>query len=115
MVACVNAMFVAMAGSLRFYPRRLKVRDMTEHRITRRDLIKAAAVAISGAALPGCRGRRRQMVTEEVTGYVWDVVADGNDGPGPRSRHGLVHDTGARTTVLFGGVIWGKQPVLKSD
>lgn len=45
----------------------------------------------------------------------WEVVATGRDGPGPRSRHGLVHDPVRRATVLFGGVIWRGNGTLRSD
>jgi hypothetical protein len=32
-----------------------------------------------------------------------------------RSRHGLVHDRGAKAAVLFGGIIWGPPETLKAD
>ena len=36
----------------------------------------------------------------------WEVIAAGNDGPGLRSRHGLVYDRSAKAAVLFAGIIW---------
>ena len=39
----------------------------------------------------------------------WEVVAAGDAGPGPRSRHGLVYDRSAKAAVLFGGIIWNAQ------
>jgi hypothetical protein len=38
--------------------------------------------------------------------FAWHVVTSGGDGPGPRSRHGLVHDDLTHTTILFGGIRW---------
>jgi hypothetical protein len=38
--------------------------------------------------------------------FSWHVIASGQDGPGPRSRHGLVHDDLSRRTILFGGILW---------
>jgi hypothetical protein len=47
--------------------------------------------------------------------FAWDVVASGAEGPGPRSRHGLVYDSGVRATVLFGGIIWTGRGRMQSD
>jgi hypothetical protein len=47
--------------------------------------------------------------------FEWEVVAPRRGGPGPRSRHGLVYDRGAKAAVLFGGVIWGDGWTLRSD
>jgi hypothetical protein len=38
--------------------------------------------------------------------FVWQAVGEPGNGPGPRSRHGLVYDRDAGATVLFGGVVW---------
>jgi hypothetical protein len=45
----------------------------------------------------------------------WEVIAAGDFGPGPRSRHGLVYDRRARAAVLFGGIVWDAQGTLQSD
>ncbi len=37
--------------------------------------------------------------------FAWHVIAEGDDGPGPRSRHGLVCDRGTNALVLFGGLV----------
>jgi hypothetical protein len=47
--------------------------------------------------------------------FVWQVVASGEDGPGPRSRHGLVYDDLARATVLFGGILWERDGIMLGD
>jgi hypothetical protein len=47
--------------------------------------------------------------------FVWQVVASGKDGPGPRSRHGLVHDERTGTTVLFGGIAWRSGGIMLGD
>ena len=47
--------------------------------------------------------------------FEWQVIASGRRGPGPRSRHGLVHDAGRRTTILFGGIIWKGDGQLLDD
>ncbi len=56
------------------------------------------------------------MSKEPTPTLVWEVIATGEDGPGPRSRHGLVYDRNAKTTVLFGGILWNN-PLgsLRSD
>jgi hypothetical protein len=46
------------------------------------------------------------MVLPRSLSLTWQIVADGGDGPGPRSRHGLVYDSGEQAIVLFGGVLW---------
>jgi hypothetical protein len=45
----------------------------------------------------------------------WEVIASGDAGPGPRSRHGLVYDRGAKAAVLFGGIVWDGDGTLMSD
>jgi hypothetical protein len=45
----------------------------------------------------------------------WEVIASGDDGPGPRSRHGLVYDRSAKAAVLFGGIVWDAGGRLRSD
>ncbi len=47
--------------------------------------------------------------------FTWQAIKMGDDGPGPRSRHVLVHDLGARATILFGGIVWGGFRQLQSD
>src|SRR5947209_5842879 len=45
----------------------------------------------------------------------WELIASGDDGPGPRSRHGLVYDRNVNVAVLFGGIIWDAQESLQAD
>lgn len=45
----------------------------------------------------------------------WEVIASGNDGPGKRSRHGLVYDRSAKAAILFGGVSWKGDGDLLAD
>lgn len=40
--------------------------------------------------------------------FSWEVVASGDEGPGPRSRHVLVHDRADGATLLFGGLVWSR-------
>jgi hypothetical protein len=47
--------------------------------------------------------------------FTWQTIKTGLDGPGPRSRHGLVYDRGAGATVLFGGLIWVGDGPVQSD
>ena len=47
--------------------------------------------------------------------FRWEVVAAGELGPGPRSRHGLTFDRAANAAVLFGGIIWDEHESLLSD
>jgi len=55
-------------------------------------------------------------MTEKFTGsFAWNTIASGNEGPGPRSRHGLVYDRRGGATVLFGGIVWAKPTHLMSD
>ena len=51
--------------------------------------------------------------TEPILG--WQIIASGDEGPGFRSRHGLVYDRVAKAAVLFGGIVWGGQGTLRSD
>lgn len=50
-----------------------------------------------------------------IPAFTWRMIANGFDGPGPRSRHGLVYDRNAGATVLFGGIVWIGNGLLKSD
>lgn len=45
----------------------------------------------------------------------WETIASGKDGPGARSRHGLVYDRSTKTVVLFGGVVWTPEWTLQAD
>jgi hypothetical protein len=58
-----------------------------------------------------------QMVLHRPTiaAFTWQVIASGREGPGYRSRHCLVHDLGARATVLFGGIVWDGSGDLLAD
>ena len=47
--------------------------------------------------------------------FTWQALPTGPDGPGPRSRHGLVYDRGAGATVLFGGIVWVAGGQLRDD
>jgi len=47
--------------------------------------------------------------------FVWDVIAGGRKGPGPRSRHGLVYDRAVGATVLFGGIVWAGDGQMRGD
>ncbi len=44
----------------------------------------------------------------------WQVIAAGDAGPGPRSRHGMAYDRRAKVAVLFGGIVWRPES-LRSD
>lgn len=46
--------------------------------------------------------------------FGWEVVPTQN-GPGARSRHCLIHDAGAKATLLFGGIVWAGGPKLQAD
>lgn len=54
------------------------------------------------------------IVKEPVPSFRWQLIAAGDAGPGPRSRHGLVYDRRDRAAVLFGGVIWSSE-TLQND
>ncbi len=54
------------------------------------------------------------MATQPPPMFGWEVLAAGQAGPGPRSRHGLAYDRLAKATVLFGGIVWNPYR-LKSD
>jgi hypothetical protein len=47
--------------------------------------------------------------------FSWHAIATGIKGPGPRSRHGLVHDRDTMATILFGGVVYNRGWRLQSD
>lgn len=56
------------------------------------------------------------MSGDPVPTLGWEVIASGDSGPGPRSRHGLVYDRGVKAAVVFGGIIWGGDEfTLRSD
>jgi hypothetical protein len=46
--------------------------------------------------------------------FQWNVITEGDDGPGPRSRHGFAYDRETMRTVLVGGIVW-ERGVLCSD
>src|SRR5205809_2272823 len=46
------------------------------------------------------------MRVDALPRFSWQVVAAGASGPGPRSRHSLVHDDAENVTILFGGILW---------
>lgn len=54
------------------------------------------------------------MVMKPAPKFNWQVIAAGDAGPGPRSRHGLVYDRSDRAAVLFGGVVWSSE-ALQND
>jgi hypothetical protein len=112
------------------------VQNMRHQQLTRRDLLKAAALVVAGSSLPGCGGSQRDASPEPhdpqpaQTGqalkardmgpaldrtFVWKAVASGARGPGARSRHGLVLDSAAKANVLFGGILWTKGGSLLGD
>ena len=47
--------------------------------------------------------------------FTWQTISTGVEGPGPRSRHGLIHDREAGSTILFGGIVWKWGGRLRSD
>jgi Galactose oxidase, central domain len=47
--------------------------------------------------------------------FEWKVIATGSEGPGPRSRHGLVYDLSAGVNILFGGIRWASCGILLGD
>jgi hypothetical protein len=55
------------------------------------------------------------MANEAARPFVWGAVADGSEGPGPRSRHVLAHHRDDGATVLFGGILWEEDGRLLSD
>src|SRR5262249_34523104 len=69
---------------------------MNDQGITRRQALQAAAVFFVGTGLSGCRSGRREMNKGQAPARGWEVIASGDDGPGPRSRHGLVYDRSAK-------------------
>ena len=100
---------------------------MSRRNSTRRHVLEAAT-AVFGAAVLGCQDRSRENTERakvptrgaQVAGIPtptlgWEVVASGNDGPGKRSRHGLVYDSSAKAAILFGGVVWKPDWSLQAD
>lgn len=47
--------------------------------------------------------------------FDWEVIPCDQGGPGARSRHCLIHDSGRKTNILFGGIVWEGGPSLQSD
>lgn len=45
----------------------------------------------------------------------WEIIGQGELGPGPRSRHGLVYDRKRNAAVLFGGILWEEGGFLLND
>jgi Galactose oxidase, central domain len=127
-----------MSASSLMYRRECE--KMGEYRSNRREAIQIITAAMASVSLSGC-GRGQPKIAEErgsntdqpaqktdapepqdpnmtvkFTGsFVWNTIASGNDGPGPRSRHGLVYDQRGGATVLFGGIVWAKPTHLMSD
>ena len=100
---------------------------MRDRVVTRREAIQAAFPLFAAAAL-GCGGRNNEqserteevsegtpMIREPAPTLGWEVIASGNAGPGPRSRHGLVYDRSTKAVVMFAGIIWDPQESLRSD
>jgi hypothetical protein len=83
--------------------------------VTRRQAIEATGAAFVAAGLCGCKNEARKMIRGPEPTLGWETITSGNDGPGPRSRHGLVYDRNAQATVLFGGIVWGPPARLCSD
>ncbi len=46
------------------------------------------------------------MATKPPPTLGWEIIAEGQAGPGLRSRHGLAYDRHAKAAVLFGGIVW---------
>src|SRR5438105_2011060 len=88
---------------------------MSDRAITRRQALEATAAVFLAAGLSGCRGRRLDRARGPVPTLGWEVIAGGDDGPGPRSRHGLVYDRAANAALLFGGVVWAGGGRLQAD
>jgi hypothetical protein len=114
---------------------------MSDDMHTRRQVLKAGTSLFVGVVLGGCKnenhaGDERQEASPAIQKSQrprdgsahakpkgplptlgWETIASGTDGPGPRSRHGLVYDRKARAVVLFGGTIGGGSRAmrLKSD
>lgn len=55
------------------------------------------------------------MTNSDKLEFRWEVIADGDEGAGVRSRHCFAHDREAKTTVLVGGIIWERGGTLHSD
>jgi hypothetical protein len=85
--------------------------------LTRREAV--AALAMIGVGMTGCRNKTAGTVVNPIpptsiaptavdpkTPLAWQTIASGENGPGPRSRHGLVYDQAAQAAVLFGGVVY---------
>ena len=87
---------------------------MDKHRLSRRRFLRTVALTFAGGGVFGC-GRKRDV--SRNPGYVsgWDVVQSGLQGPGPRSRHCFVYDSGAKVCVIFGGISWADGGVPYSD
>ncbi len=57
----------------------------------------------------------KQQPDSPETQFVWKVLDDGEDGPGPRSRHGLVYDRTSQSMILFSGIVWADEGWLPAD
>src|SRR5262245_27588020 len=79
---------------------------MQELRWTRRQIVQTAALLVSSTAVSGCGGRRVETSQNAAAQSGWEAIKSDSHGPGPRSRHCLVYDSGARACVLFGGMRW---------
>jgi hypothetical protein len=55
------------------------------------------------------------MIRDGQTAFRWEVIAQGEEGPGVRSRHCFAYDREAMATVLVGGIIWERGGTLHSD
>src|SRR5579872_2953138 len=100
--------------------------------INRRQFLAATAVSAAEVGMAGCgsrgtpatgpekgdtipdmgNGSRDHVDTasDNPVSFVWRPVAEGGEGPGPRSRHGLAYDHATNATILFGGVVYGINP-----
>jgi hypothetical protein len=79
---------------------------MDAQRLTRREVLQVSALLVAGGGIFGC-GRRAPTFAPTTSSIpVWDSVAAADQGPGPRSRHCLAYDPGAKACVLFSGLSW---------
>lgn len=54
-------------------------------------------------------------MTNDSLAFQWEVIAQGGEGPGVRSRHCFAHDREMLATILVGGIIWQRGGTLHSD
>lgn len=88
---------------------------MRARTLTRRQALGQSAAIVGGIGLSGCGNKGREMTGDPVPTLGWEEIASGANGPGVRSRHGLVYDREAKAAVLFGGIVWGDDYTLQSD